>query len=283
MGEETNQNIEATSEVNDTTTTEPAGEFDNIFSDVSDDNAETEPTEDTSIDGAEQTSETTEPEVVKAVYNGKEIPIDKQAVDATAKALGITPQEYINTLQKGMNYDHIAQEKEALKNSKEFQVLDYFAKQNNMDRQQYVEYLEEQKEQVLIEQEKDQLLQKYPDTQPELLEEIAKINATNKLRDAEIKEKQQADEAQQAITRDWVELFTNYPDMKPEELPSEVSEMVNTGLTPMMAMLKYENGQLKQQITNVKVTQKNKDKAIGTVKSDAATQKVDPFLSGFLG
>lgn len=283
MGEETNQNIDVASEVNDTTTTETAGEFDNLFSDGSDDNAETEPATEISTDGEEQTSETTEAEVIKAVYNGKEIPIDKQAVEATANALGITPQEYINTLQKGMNYDHIAQEKEALKNSKEFQVLDYFAKQNNMDRQQYVEYLNEQKEQVLIEQEKDQLLQKYPDTQPELLEEIAKINATNKLREAEIKEKQQADEAQQAITQQWVELFTNYPDMKPEELPSEVSEMVNTGLTPMMAMLKYENSQLKQQITNVKVTQKNKDKAIGTVKSDAATQKVDDFLSGFLG
>ena len=71
MGEETNQNIDVTSEVNDTTTTEAAGEFDNIFSDVSDDNAETEPATETSTDGAEQTSETAEPEVIKAVYNGK--------------------------------------------------------------------------------------------------------------------------------------------------------------------------------------------------------------------
>ena len=65
-------------------------------------------------------------QTIKVKYNGKEqeIPIS----------------EAITLTQKGMNYEHVKSELDALKNAKEFSIIDKFAKANNMSREDYVAF-----------------------------------------------------------------------------------------------------------------------------------------------
>lgn len=220
-------------------------------------------------------------EIITAKYNGKEIPLDKKAVESTAQALGVTSQEYVAMLQKGMNYDHVAQELQGLRQAKEFQILDYYAKQAGMSRADYIGFLENQKEQILVQQEQNQLLQKYPDSDPALLQEIAQANAKNKLREVQEQELKARKEAEEQARRPWIEFFKEYPDIELTAIPAEVFQRVNRGEHPIQAMQRVELQKLQQQMQTLQNNAKNKITDTGSVRSNAAPE-TDDFLAGFL-
>ena len=98
-------------------------------------------------EGGEVPPETVEQPVqtVPLVYNGQQIMLPADAVQALTGALGANPVEL---LQKGMNYDRKAE--------REMRVLDQYAQAAGMNRQQYLEQLEGARNEQLLSAEIEQ-------------------------------------------------------------------------------------------------------------------------------
>ena len=78
-------------------------------------------------------------QTVPLVFNGQQILLPADAVQALTGALGANPVEL---LQKGMNYDRKAE--------REMRVLDQYAEAAGMNRQQYLEQLEGARNEQLL-------------------------------------------------------------------------------------------------------------------------------------
>lgn len=115
-------------------------------------------------EGGEVPPETVEQPVqtVPLVYNGQQILLPADAVQALTGALGANPVEL---LQKGMNYDRKAE--------REMRVLDLYAEAAGMNRQQYLEQLEGARNEQLLSAEMEQCRAEFPDTPDAALKAIA--------------------------------------------------------------------------------------------------------------
>lgn len=115
-------------------------------------------------EGGEVPPETVEQPVqtVPLVYNGQQILLPADAVQALTGALGANPVEL---LQKGMNYDRKAE--------REMRVLDQYAEAAGMNRQQYLEQLEGARNEQLLSAEMEQCRAEFPDTPDAALKAIA--------------------------------------------------------------------------------------------------------------
>ncbi|MEG2204788.1 MAG: hypothetical protein RRY21_06475 [Oscillospiraceae bacterium] len=100
------------------------------------------------------------------------------------------------------------------------------------------------------------------------------------------------------LTEDWKDFFKAYPDVKdPEkELPKEVWDAMNAGLTPRQAYIEHTQhahaqemqqkderiAALETELATVKKNEANKTKSPGSLRSAAPAQKSekDPFLEG---
>ena len=112
-------------------------------------------------EGGEVPPETVEQPVqtVPLVYNGQQIMLPADAVQALTGALGANPVEL---LQKGMNYDRKAE--------REMRVLDQYAEAAGMNRQQYLEQLEGARNEQLLSAEIEKCRAEFPETPDAALE-----------------------------------------------------------------------------------------------------------------
>ena len=135
-------------------------------------------------EGGEVPPETAEQPVqtVPLVYNGQQILLPADAVQALTGALGANPVEL---LQKGMNYDRKAE--------REMRVLDQYAQAAGMNRQQYLEQLEGARNEQLLSAEMEQCRAEFPDTPDPALKAIAEGRmASRRAAEAQAAEQQQA-------------------------------------------------------------------------------------------
>lgn len=246
---------------------------DAIDTDQGDDNAsEAEGAKEPAGDAGEQN--TTAPNVYTAKYLGKEIPLDKGAVEAIATAIGSKPEDVIVQLQKGMNYDRVVEERDRLRNAEEFQIIDEYARLAGMDRASYLEMLRQNRLQAEIDAQRNQVAQQYPDAPPEILQELAMLRR-------QTTEAQQRMQAEEQRRKPWFELFERFPDARNKELPQEVLSLVASGMRPVEAWLVHQNTILKQQAAAETQNAKNKQTAIGSLNGDSGDTPKDPFLDGF--
>ncbi len=107
--------------------------WENAFADESVD-TQTEPAaEEPEAEPTEQQPEEQPEQMVQITHLGevKEVPLS----------------EAITLAQKGMDYDHVRQERDELKNAPENALMDYFAQKGGMTRAEYIESLRQQMEQ----------------------------------------------------------------------------------------------------------------------------------------
>lgn len=240
-------------------------------------------------EGGEVPPETVEQPVqtVPLVYNGQQIMLPADAVQALTGALGANPVEL---LQKGMNYDRKAE--------REMRVLDQYAEAAGMNRQQYLEQLEGARNEQLLSAEIEKCRAEFPETPDAALKAIAEGRmASQRAAAAQAAEQQRArlDAMQQRIDqtvaqarqeadeRAWDEYETLAGVHKPEDVPPRVMELVNSeGMTPVAAHWRYMSEQAQQQVEIEKKNNKNKQMSPGSVAGNG-NDTSDPFLKGFLG
>lgn len=240
-------------------------------------------------EGGEVPPETVEQPVqtVPLVYNGQQILLPADAVQALTGALGANPVEL---LQKGMNYDRKAE--------REMRVLDQYAEAAGMNRQQYLEQLEGARNEQLLSAEIEKCRAEFPETPDAALRAIAEGRmASQRAAAAQAAEQQRAQltamqqridqtvaqARQEADERAWDEYETLAGVHKPEDIPPRVMELVNSeGMTPVAAHWRYQAEQNQQAVRIAEKNQTNRQTSPGSVAGNESDTS-DPFLRGLLG
>lgn len=240
-------------------------------------------------EGGEVPPETVEQPVqtVPLVFNGQQILLPADAVQALTGALGANPVEL---LQKGMNYDRKAE--------REMRVLDQYAEAAGMNRQQYLEQLEGARNEQLLSAEIEKCRAEFPETPDAALKAIAEGRmASQRAAAAQAAEQQRAQltamqqridqtvaqARQEANEKAWDEYEVLAGVHKPEDIPPRVMELVNSeGMTPVAAHWRYQAEQNAQAVQIEKKNNQNKMTSPGSVQGNKGDTS-DPFLRGLLG
>lgn len=267
------------------------GEEETVQDGAEDQRAEEQPEEPENqpSEGGEVPPEAVEQPVqtVPLVYNGQQIMLPADAVQALTGALGANPVEL---LQKGMNYDRKAE--------REMRVLDQYAEAAGMNRQQYLEQLEGARNEQLLSAEIEKCRAEFPETPDAALKAIAEGRmASRRAAEAQAAEQQQAEltamqqridqtveQARQAANeKAWDEYETLAGVHKPEDIPPRVMELVNSeGMTPVAAHWRYQAEQNQQAVRIAEKNQTNRQTSPGSVAGNESDTS-DPFLRGLLG
>lgn len=226
-------------------------------------------------------------QTVPLVYNGQQIMLPADAVQALTGALGANPVEL---LQKGMNYDRKAE--------REMRVLDQYAQAAGMNRQQYLEQLEGARNEQLLSAEIEKCRTEFPETPDAALKAIAEGRmASRRAAEAQAAEQQRAEltsmqqrieqtvakARQEADEKAWDEYEVLAGVHKPEDIPPRVMELVNSeGMTPVAAHWRYQAEQNQQAVRIAEKNQTNRQTSPGSVAGNESDTS-DPFLRGLLG
>lgn len=213
-------------------------------------------------EGAEQT--------VRVVFLGKEMELPLS--------------EAIRWAQKGMNAEHALNR---YKNAPEQELAGFYAAMLGMSRTEFVDALSKNRLKVQTELELARLKESNPDLPEHLLLHAARLGAERRLK--EFEEKRQAQE-EEARALPWLALSARYPDLKgPEDLPDEVIQRIEGGLSPLEAMLGYELEKARSEIARLtellqtaEHNAKNRYRTTGPAKSLGSGEVHDPFLLGIL-
>lgn len=240
-------------------------------------------------EGGEVPPETVEQPVqtVPLVYNGQQILLPADAVQALTGALGANPVEL---LQKGMNYDRKAE--------REMRVLDQYAEAAGMNRQQYLEQLEGARNEQLLSAEIEKCRAEFPETPDAALKAIAEGRmASQRAAAAQAAEQQRAEltamqqridqtveqAREEADARAWEEYVSLSGVKSFEEVPKRVLELVQQeAMTPVAAHWRYQAEQNAQAVQIEKKNNQNKMTSPGSVQGNEGDTS-DPFLRGLLG
>ena len=226
-------------------------------------------------------------QTVPLIYNGQQILLPADAVQALTGALGANPVEL---LQKGMNYD--------AKGEREFRLLDRYAEASGMSRQQYLEQLEGVQRQQMLEGEIEKCRSEFPDTPDAALRAIAEGRlASQRAEQVRAAQQRQAEitAAQQRIdqtvqqarheaeTRAWDEYVRASGAKSVEDVPPRVAELVTKErMTPVAAYWRYMSEQAQQQVEIEKKNNQNRQMSPGSVGGSEGDTS-DPFLRGLQG
>lgn len=233
---------------------------------------------------AEQQQAKLEP--VPMTYNGQQILLPAEAVQALRGALGMDP---VALLQKGMNYDQKAE--------RELRILDQFATASGMNRAQYLSQLEQMQKAEELKTEIEKVRGEFPEGTPDAaLQEIAKNRIASRhaaiqqqamQETAAVRQMQQRAQAavQQAkaksLEKEWDRYEAETGIHTPDKIPSRVMELVQQGKSPMEAHLIYQNEQTKQELEKIQKQQDNRNRSTGSLAGGA--DEADEFLSGLFG
>ena len=226
-------------------------------------------------------------QTVPLVFNGQQILLPADAVQALTGALGANPVEL---LQKGMNYDRKAE--------REMRVLDQYAEAAGMNRQQYLEQLEGARNEQLLSAEMEQCRTEFPDTPDAALKAIAEGRmASRRAAEAQAAEQQRAEltamqqridqtveqAREEADARAWEEYVSLSGVKSFEEVPKRVLELVQQeAMTPVAAHWRYQAEQNQQAVRIAEKNQTNRQTSPGSVAGNESDTS-DPFLRGLLG
>lgn len=240
-------------------------------------------------EGGEVPQETVEQPVqpvqtVPLVYNGQQIMLPADAVQALTGALGANPVEL---LQKGMNYDRKAE--------REMRVLDQYAEAAGMNRQQYLEQLEGARNEQLLSAEIEKCRAEFPETPDAALKAIAEGRmASQRAAAAQAAEQQRAEltamqqridqtveqAREEADARAWEEYVSLSGVKSFEEVPKRVLELVQQeAMTPVAAHWRYQ-AELNQQA--VRIAEKNQTNRQTSPGSMTGTGEESGFEADFL-
>lgn len=259
-----------------------------LTDDEADDSADAQPQDD---EAADETS--AEPESSDdSAEAGEEKPAEEKTEDQgnqlfTLKFLGqdktVTRDEMIELAQKGANYDHILNERNALK-------------ENQTKYKGYEAFLHELAEgsgmdiDSLMENTRARMLINEANARGEELSEedaVAQVRQRMKEQEASAAKADEAEKApaqapqeetQEEKQRKAFTLFlAEYPDVDPKDIPHEVWAEFGETMDLVGSYRKHEIKQLRKENETLKQNQKNKERSTGSRRTAGATTPKDAF------
>jgi len=226
-------------------------------------------------------------------------PTEEQIEKFTLKYNGeikeVTKEEAITLAQKGMNYDKLNEKFNALQNSRPILTIKKLSEQAGMTEEEYLDNVDKNLETNSINKIAGELQKQYPNTEREVLVELAKTQYALDKQKAEYewenKEREKAElEAQlrddtDKMAAEAVEQFVKeYPDVDLNKAldDPELVGLIEKGKDLLSAYITLENKRLKAQLDAESKNKSNRAKTTGSMKGDSSKKEVDAFLSGFL-
>lgn len=200
----------------------------------------------------------------------------------------VNRQEVTELAQKGLNHDRILEQRDHLQqenaellkfkqdNEAIIGLLDAAAQKSGTDRNTFLQSV---RENAYV----SQGLSRDAAHERVLREDAEQRLSRTEKADAE---KQQAQQGQELARQQDIERFLKlYKDVDPNTIPKEVWDDVRNGETLVSAYGRYENRQLaennrklQESINAMKQNEKNKQKSIGSAKTEGKETAKDPFL-----
>nr|DAG40551.1 MAG TPA: hypothetical protein [Caudoviricetes sp.] len=204
----------------------------------------------------------------------------------------VSRQEVTELAQKGLNHDRILEQRDHLQqenaellkfkqdNEAIIGLLDAAAQKSGTDRNTFLQSV---RENAYV----SQGLSRDAAHERVLREDAEQRLSRTEKADAE---KQQAQHGQELARQQDIERFLKlYKDVDPNTIPKEVWDDVRNGETLVSAYGRYENRQLaesnrklQESINALKQNEKNKQKSIGSAKTEGKETAKDPFLEYLL-
>ena len=192
----------------------------------------------------------------------------------------LSRKEAVEYAQKGMNYDKVYGELQSYKDGVIGRAIKAYADAAGMSVDRYAEMMIQQSEAAAEKQAIAELEEKYPDADPELLKEYAKLqlekNKANALTAEEAKRQ-----------KEWSEALEEYPDINADSIPQDVHDAVANGATPLDALRQHELNMLREKVkelTSAKETkakqEDNRARSIGSAQGVPGGEVEDEFLAG---
>lgn len=184
--------------------------------------------------------------------------------------------------QKGMNYDHIVEERDRNKNAFDFLVEQ--AKSKGMTVEDYIAGERANAENQRIDEKMSILRERDEDASDETLRNLAKLE----LAEEEAKKKREEAEASETEKNNkiegWNKLFKAHPELIDKDgqtkIPDAVFALVGEGYSPTEAFYMTKIKELEEKSKIAESAEKAKNKSIGSLRGDQATEE-DAFLDGF--
>lgn len=182
--------------------------------------------------------------------------------------------------QKGMNYDHVAEELRMLRESDELRLWDEIAAEQGVPRQEAIQQIRARRQEAEI----SRLVE---DGTPEA---VARELVELRNRSAKEHAEQAAAERKKAENAPWEALVRTYPETREPnfEMPREVMDAIHNGASPVEAYAAYDRQRLQAELEAArkeaeaaKKNKKNAEKATGSLRAQSNAQQEDPFLAGF--
>lgn len=200
--------------------------------------------------------------------------------------VGLSKEEAIELAQKGKNYDKLSDKFTQLNSE-----LTKLASRNNMTVDEFMSKMGETVKKVEINKEIKSLKEQYPDTNEEVLKELAEQRVTSRFNENEknamVKEQETASAQDQEIRRQLSIFKQEYPNLEPDKLDKSVYDLVRNGYTLLEAYNKWvatekekNKPQEEAKIKASELNNQNEKKSYGDTTNIEET-KEDDFLSGW--
>lgn len=202
-----------------------------------------------------------------------------------------TREQLLELASKGLDYDGLRADRDRLRdNHPALAILDRYAKQNGMTREQYMEFAQQKADEA----EAAPVIRQLMDSG--VPEAAAKELALRRLQESRGQETQrrQEQEAQEKQNREQQAEAQKQADYKAlidyakqngvdlQQLPQEVLvNIAQKGMKPLEAYLQYENAQLRLKNSQLEQNQKNQQKNLGRIQDNKPQKIKDPFDEAF--
>lgn len=208
---------------------------------------------------------------------------DGEAEQFTVKYNGeertLSRDEAITYAQKGMNYDHVYEEMKRLREDPAIAIIDELAEQSGLSREAYIEQIRENRK---AQEMRRLVAQGIPEQYAKELMEARRSTLELQRQIEELRGFQEEQQRTQQMRSMWAGFFQAHPDVESyDALPDPVKQQIAAGADPDAAYMAWENQQLKAQLNAMKQTNRNRETAPGSMRSEGEGEK-DPFIEALL-
>lgn len=184
--------------------------------------------------------------------------------------------------QKGMNYDHIVEERDRNKNA--FDFLVERAKSKGMTVEDYIADERANAENQRIEEKMNLLRERDDDASDETLRHLAKLELAEEEAKKKREEAEASDTEKNNEIEGWNKLFKAHPELIEKDGQTKITDavfaLVREGYSPTEAFYMTRIKELEAKSKIAESAEKAKNKSIGSLRGDQTTEE-DSFLDGF--
>lgn len=202
-----------------------------------------------------------------------------------------TREQLLELASKGLDYDGLRADRDRLRdNHPALAILDRYAKQNGMTREQYMEFAQQKADEAEAAPVIRQLMNSgVPEAAAKELAlrrlQESRGQETQRRQEQEAQEKQNREQQAEAQKQADYKALIDYAKQNGvdlQQLPQEVLvNIAQKGMKPLEAYLQYENAQLRLKNSQLEQNQKNQQKNLGRIQDNKPQKIKDPFDEAF--